>query len=90
MRTTIDRGIGMDLEFVAVDDKSEGGTCPTIWVDKDTGNFVFQGFDAPADMLAACLAQGPVPEGESVVHLPRHMADAIRRACELAERADVG
>ncbi|GAA4947987.1 hypothetical protein GCM10023205_05000 [Yinghuangia aomiensis] len=80
----------MDLVFVAVDEKSEGGTCPTVWVDGDTGNFVFQGFDATPEMLAACTARGPVPTGESVVHLPRHMADAIRRACDLADRADVG
>ncbi|GAA4960992.1 hypothetical protein GCM10023205_25500 [Yinghuangia aomiensis] len=79
----------MRLVFVAVDEKSGGGNCPTVWVDEDAGELVFQGWDALPEMLEACRATGPVPDGESVVRLPVRMADAIRRACDLAESCDV-
>lgn len=79
----------MDLEFFGKDPNSEHGECPSVWVDKDTGDLVFQGWDAPEDMLAACRLDGAVPEGESVVRLPARMAAVIREAIDAAERSVV-
>ncbi|UGQ14786.1 hypothetical protein LO772_15145 [Yinghuangia sp. ASG 101] len=80
----------MDLEFVAVDPDTRDGNCPTVWVDRDTGELVFQGWDAPGEMIAACLASGTIPKGESVVRLPARMTDAVRRACDVADQYGAG
>ncbi|NUU24630.1 MAG: hypothetical protein HOV68_24460 [Streptomycetaceae bacterium] len=80
----------MDLQFVAKDPESKDGKCPSIWVDRDTGELVVQGWDAQADMVTACLAAGPIPDGESVVRLLARMVAALREACDVSERSVAG
>jgi hypothetical protein len=75
------------LRLVGVDPESKTGTCPTVWVDEDTGELVLQGWDADAPTVQACREVGPVPDTESVVRLPPRMVAAIRKACDVAERS---
>ncbi|MCB5179515.1 hypothetical protein [Streptomyces antimicrobicus] len=74
----------MSLRFIAKDPNTDGANCPTVWVDEEKQEFVFQGWDADAETLAECLKAGPIPEGETVVRLPLRMADALRKACDAA------
>ncbi|UGQ14984.1 hypothetical protein LO772_16275 [Yinghuangia sp. ASG 101] len=74
----------MSLTFFGKDPQSDDKDCPSVWVDDEAREFVFQGWDALEELLATCRAQGPVPDGESVVRLPFKMADQIRKACDAA------
>lgn len=79
----------MALRFIAKDPNTDGANCPTVWVDDETKEIVFQGWDADAETLVKCLESGHIPEGESVVRLPARMVEAIRKACDVADGSAV-
>jgi hypothetical protein len=74
----------MSLAFFGKDPDSDDKDCPSVWTDDAAQEFVFQGWDAAAELLEKCRAQGSIPPGESVVRLPFRMVDQIRRACDAA------
>ncbi|KWT60578.1 hypothetical protein ADL21_18140 [Streptomyces albus subsp. albus] len=79
----------MALRFIAKDPDTDGANCPTVWVDQDRRELVFQGWRADDETRAACLKAGPIPDSEDVVRLPMRMVAAIREACDAAERPAV-
>ncbi|GGR88023.1 hypothetical protein GCM10010252_28550 [Streptomyces aureoverticillatus] len=79
----------MPLRLIAKDPETNGEHCPTVWVDKDKGEFVIQGWKADETTTAECLQAGPVPDTEGVVRLPVRMAQALQEACRVAEQSDV-
>lgn len=79
----------MALRFIAKDPHTNGTQCPTVWVDDETEEIVIQGWKAGAELQARCLEAGPIPDTEAVVRLPARMVDAIRKACDVAERSSV-
>ncbi|MGH2599017.1 MAG: hypothetical protein ACRDJ9_06480 [Dehalococcoidia bacterium] len=70
----------MALRYVGVDPDTNKSGSPTVWVDEETGDFVFQGWKLDQATLANVLATGPVPDHETVVRLPRRMAAIIAEA----------
>jgi hypothetical protein len=84
-----DQGETVTLRFIAKDPNTDGANCPTVWVDMERQEIVTQGWKADEAMTAECLQTGPIPDSEGVVRLPFSMIDAIREACDAAERAAV-
>ncbi|MEU5427516.1 hypothetical protein AB0H73_18200 [Streptomyces olivoreticuli] len=79
----------MALLFFGKDPNTNGDDCPTVWVDDEAQEFVFQGWKADAALLAKCLESGSIPDTEAVVRLPIRMVSAVREACDVAERSTV-
>ncbi|WP_030406234.1 hypothetical protein [Streptomyces albus] len=79
----------MALRFIAKDPDTDGANCPTVWVDEERQELLFQGWEADGETLADYLKTGPIPDGEGVVRLPMRMVAAIREACDAAERSAV-
>lgn len=75
----------MALTFIAKDPNTNGDNCPTVWVDREAGEFVIQGWKADETVTAQCLADGPIPDSETVLRLPVRMAAALREAIDVAE-----
>lgn len=86
----------MSLQFIGIDPNTGDHESPTVWVDQEKREFVFQGWKPDAEVLAEAEAfEVPghavgIPDGEGVVRIPARMADMIRKACDALERADVG
>jgi hypothetical protein len=75
------RGAEMALRFIGIDPETNGGNCPTVWIDDVTGDFVFQGVEVTSgDMLAQIAARSPIPSHEKVVRLPARMRAIIQEA----------
>ncbi|MQA25049.1 MAG: hypothetical protein GEU94_06180 [Micromonosporaceae bacterium] len=70
----------MALRHVGIDPNSDEGQCPTVWVDEETGDFVFQGWKLDPTTMDEVKAAGAVPDYEKVVRLPRRMAAIIAKA----------
>ncbi|WP_370414123.1 hypothetical protein [Streptomyces fradiae] len=79
----------MALRFIAKDDKSGVNGSPTVFVDEETSDLVFQGWKIDEATEAECLAFGPIPDHETVVRIPARMVRAIREACDDAERREL-
>ena len=86
----------MPLLFIGIDPNTGDGESPTVWVDLDKGELVFQGWKPDSELEAECArfevpghAVG-IPEGEAVVRVPARMVSMIREACDaLEQRAHV-
>jgi hypothetical protein len=80
----------MALTYIGIDPNTGDGACPTVWVDDETGELVFQGWKVTKpETLAQIKATGPIPETETVVRLPARMASIVREACDVAQRSVV-
>ncbi|MEU5765045.1 hypothetical protein ABZ782_03865 [Streptomyces asoensis] len=79
----------MPLRSFGKDPETNGDHCPTVWLDEETQEFVFQGWKADEALQAECLKTGSIPDTEAVVRLPVRMAEQIREALNAAERAPV-
>ncbi|WP_329131408.1 hypothetical protein OG552_10125 [Streptomyces sp. NBC_01476] len=85
----------MALRFIGIDPNTGTGESPTVWVDQEKREFVFQGWEPDEDTLAECeRTEVPdhavgIPEGETVIRIPARMLPMIREACDALERADV-
>lgn len=86
----------MSLQFIGIDPSTEEGESPTVWIDQEKREFVFQGWKPDQELQAECEAfEVPghavgIPAHEGVVRIPARMAQMIREACDALERADVG
>lgn len=85
----------MALRFVGIDPDTGQGESPTVWVDQDKQELVFQGWKPGPELEAECAAfQVPghakgIPDSEAVIRIPARMAHTIREACDVVERTDV-
>jgi hypothetical protein len=84
----------MTLRFIGIDPDTKTGDSPTVWIDEQKGELVFQGWKPDAALEAECAAfEVPghavgIPQGEAVVRIPARMTDMIREACSALERSD--
>ncbi|MBE4790933.1 hypothetical protein [Streptomyces caniscabiei] len=85
----------MTLRFIGIDPSTGQGESPTVWVDEEKNELVFQGWKPGAELKAECAAfEVPghavgIPENEAVIRIPARMVSMIREACDAVERADV-
>lgn len=85
----------MSLRFIGIDPSTGSGESPTVWVDEEHEELIFQGWRPSPELEAECAAtEVPghakgIPAGEGVVRVPFRMVDMVREACDAAERADV-
>ncbi|MGW4754276.1 hypothetical protein [Streptomyces chartreusis] len=79
----------MALRSFGKDPETNGDHCPTVWLDEEKQEFVFQGWKADEALQAQCLTTGPIPDTEAVVRLPVRMAQQIREAIDAADRTAV-
>jgi hypothetical protein len=61
----------MALRLLGIDPNTEGMNCPTVWLDESTGDFIVQGWRIKDQETLAQI--GDVPDGETVLRLPRRM-----------------
>ncbi|WP_137232854.1 hypothetical protein [Streptomyces sp. BPSDS2] len=82
----------MELRFIGIDPDTGQQGSPTVWVDEESAELVFQGWKPGLEFEARCAAtEVPghavgIPEGEAVVRVPARMVAMIREACDVAER----
>jgi hypothetical protein len=83
------------LRFIGIDPNTGDDESPTVWVDQERGELVFQGWKPGTELEAECAAfEVPghgkgIPEGEAVIRIPARMVGMIREACDVVERAPV-
>lgn len=82
----------MALRFIGIDPETGQQGSPTVWIDEENAELVFQGWKPSAELEAECAgtevpghAVG-IPDNEAVVRLPARMVAMIREACDVAER----
>jgi hypothetical protein len=86
----------MSLDFIGIDPDTQEGESPTVWVDQEKREFVFQGWKPDDGVQAECEAfEVPghaigIPDHEAVVRIPARMVQMIREACDALERTAVG
>ena len=86
----------MALHFVGIDPNTKTGDSPTVWFDDDTREFVLQGWKVDDDLrrqITETPAPGHtpgIPDHEDVIRMPARMADVLRKACDAAERTELG
>lgn len=85
----------MPLLFIGIDPDTGKADSPTVWVDKEKQELVFQGWKAGPELEAQAAAfEVPghavgIPEDEAVIRIPARMVPMIREACDAIERAAV-
>ncbi|MFI6514277.1 hypothetical protein ACIBF1_01795 [Spirillospora sp. NPDC050679] len=73
----------MALEFYGKDDASKNQGSPAVFVDRATGELVFQGWtERDAAVLAEISSHSRTVEDESSVRLPARMKPMILKALE--------
>ncbi|MCW2890373.1 MAG: hypothetical protein JWL58_7235 [Streptosporangiaceae bacterium] len=77
----------MPLRLIALDPDTDGGDCPAVFLDTDSGDLVFQGWTVtdPA-ALAEVNGVSRIADNESVVRLPTRMRKIVLNALLEAER----
>ncbi|MFD0685944.1 hypothetical protein [Actinomadura fibrosa] len=81
----------MALESIGIDPETDKEHCPAVFVDRETGDLVFQGWTvAEAETLRQVAAHSPIAADESVVRLPTRMAPIVREALAALEADDGG
>lgn len=85
----------MPLQFVGIDPDTETGDSPTVWVDTDKQELLFQGWTATPDEEARIYSEAGtapghepgVPPHETIIRIPARMVHIIRKACDDLERS---
>ncbi len=71
----------MALRFIGIDPNTNGGNCPSVWVDEDTGDIVVQGWEETDEGNRADIAaKSPILPHERIVRLPARMRHILREA----------
>ncbi|MFI6400754.1 hypothetical protein [Streptomyces sp. NPDC050548] len=84
----------MSLRFIGIDPETKTADSPTVWVDQEKGELVFQGWKPDSQLEAECAAfEVPghavgIPVDEAVVRIPARMVHLIREACDALDRSD--
>ncbi|GAA2457490.1 hypothetical protein [Streptomyces macrosporus] len=72
----------MALKFVGIDPETNGGNCPSVWVDEASGDLLFQGWEVTDEAtLSEVAARSPIAGHEKVVRLPARMRAIVQEAC---------
>jgi hypothetical protein len=72
----------MALRFIGIDPLTNGGNCPSVWVDEATGDLLFQGGEVTdRAALEEITAISPLAGHERIVRLPARMRAIIQEAC---------
>jgi hypothetical protein len=84
----------MALRFIGIDPNTGTGESPTVWVDEEKLDLVFQGWEDEETTAEAGAFTVPghavgIPPGEAVVRIPARMVSMIREACDAIERAQL-
>lgn len=83
----------MPLLFIGIDPNTGDDESPTVWVDQEKEELVFQGWKPGPELEAECAAfEVPghavgIPGHEAVIRIPARMVPMIREACDAVERA---
>ncbi|WP_412078837.1 hypothetical protein ACLF6K_36145 [Streptomyces xanthophaeus] len=83
----------MPIRFIGIDPNTGELESPTVWVDEENGELVFQGWKPGPELEALCAATVVpghavgIPENEAVVRVPARMVNIIREACDAIDRA---
>ncbi|MEO3973162.1 hypothetical protein [Streptomyces sp. CAU 1734] len=83
----------MALRFIGIDPDTGQQGSPTVWVDEEHMELVFQGWKPDGRVEAECAAfEAPghasgIPPHEALVRMPVRMVPMLREACDVAERA---
>lgn len=83
----------MSLLFIGIDPNTGDHESPTVWVDQEKQELVFQGWKPDPELEAECAAfEVPghargIPEHEAVIRIPARMVSMIREACNAIEHA---
>ena len=85
----------MALRFAGIDPGTNGDHCPAVFMDEETGDFLFQGWTVTDPVTLADVARrSPITDSESVVRLPARMRQIILEALSgqaaTIQRADRG
>nr|WP_052848718.1 hypothetical protein [Streptomyces avicenniae] len=75
----------MALYFVGKDPKSGDHGSPAVWVDEETKDLLIQGWTADGPTLSESAEDVPLPEGESVIRVPKRMIPFLREGFRVAE-----
>lgn len=68
----------MAIRFLCIDPDTNGGNCPAVFVDDETGDVLMQGWvETDPGKLAEMAGYSPLAENEMVVRLPARMRDMI-------------
>lgn len=68
----------MAIRFLCIDPDTNGGNCPAVFVDDETGDMLMQGWvETNPATLAAMAEHSPLAENEMIVRLPARMRDKI-------------
>jgi len=84
----------VSLRFVGIDPSTKTGDSPTVWVDQEKKELVFQGWRPGPELEAECAAfEVPghavgIPADEAVIRIPARMVHMIREACDVLEQPD--
>ncbi|MFF5229648.1 hypothetical protein [Dactylosporangium sp. NPDC000521] len=71
----------MGLKFIGIDPDTNGGNCPSVWVDEATGDLLLQGWEVTdRSMLDEINIMSPIASHEKVVRLPARMRAIIQEA----------
>ncbi|KAB2384774.1 hypothetical protein [Actinomadura montaniterrae] len=77
----------MQPRFIGIDPATPGNKCPSVSIDEDTGDFLFQGWTVTdPDVLAKIAEHSPIADDESIVRLPARMAQIIADAVQASAR----
>ncbi|WP_405617118.1 hypothetical protein OG292_25375 [Streptomyces sp. NBC_01511] len=83
----------MSVEFIGIDPHTDRDHCPTVWVNAEAQEVLFQGLKPDSATTAECEAtspaNGPIPTNEALVRIPARMVPLIREACDAVERAQL-
>ncbi|MFE7127978.1 hypothetical protein [Streptomyces sp. NPDC057617] len=83
----------MPLLFIGIDPNTGDKQSPTVWVDQDEQELVFQGWKPSVALEAECAATEipghakGIPDNEAVIRIPARMVPMIREACDAVERS---
>lgn len=84
----------MSLRFIGIDPDTKTADSPTVWVDQEKGELVFQGWKPDPQLEAECAAfELPdhavgIPVDEAIIRVPARMVHMIREACDVLDRSD--
>jgi hypothetical protein len=72
----------MALTFIGIDPHTNGGNCPSVWIDGATGDLVLQGWEVTdVATLSEVAAKSPIADNEKIVRLPARMRVILQEAC---------
>ncbi|MET8747857.1 hypothetical protein [Streptomyces sp. NPDC004728] len=83
----------MSLLFIGIDPNTGDHESPTVWVDQEKKELIFQGWKPSPELEAECAAlELPghavgIPDSEGVIRIPARMVHMVREACDAVECA---